>query len=111
MIPHFCHFCKLKEETVIHLLCECDVVTPLWDDMSDFNQSKTGEDFQFSNYQKMFGLDFEDSEHKNAINFLILYSKLFIHRCKFQNVNPSFQAYKNFTFVNCGHLKKIFTAP
>ena len=39
------------------------------DNMCDFIQSKTGEDFQFSNYQKMFGLDFEDSEHKNAINF------------------------------------------
>ena len=26
-----CHFCKLKEETLIHLFCECDVVTPLWD--------------------------------------------------------------------------------
>ena len=94
-----CHFCKLKEETLIHLFCECDVVTPLWDNMSDFIQSKTGEDFQFSNYQKMFGLDFEDSEHKNAINFLILCLKFFIHRCKFQNVNPSFQAYKNFVKV------------
>ena len=47
----------------------------------------------------MFGLDFEDSEHKNAINFLILCLKFFIHRCKFQNVNPSFQAYKNFVKV------------
>ena len=75
------------------------MVTPLWDNMSDFIQSKTGENFKFSNYQKMFGLDFEDSEHKNAINFLILCLKFFIHRCKFQNVNPSFQAYKNFVKV------------
>ena len=48
----------------------------------------------FSNYQKMFGLDIEDSDHKNAINFLILCLKFYIHRCKFQNVCPSFQAYK-----------------
>ena len=90
-----CHFCKKNDESLIHLFCECDVVTPFWDHLSDFIESKTGESLQFSNYQKMFGLDIEDSDHKNAINFVILCLKFYIHRCKFQNVCPSFQAYKN----------------
>ena len=44
----------------------------------------------------MFGFEIEASDHKNAINFLLLCFKFYIHRCKFHNVNPSFQAYKNF---------------
>ena len=43
----------------------------------------------------MFVLEIEETEHYNAINFLFLYLKFYIHRCKFQNNSPSFQAYKN----------------
>ena len=70
-------------------------------------ESKTGECFGFSNFQKMFGLDVEESEHKNAINFLVLCLKYYIHRCKFQDVNPSFQAYKNMVKVKFGTEYKI----
>ena len=43
----------------------------------------------------MFGMEIEESEHYNAIIFLFLYLKFYIHRCKFQNNFTSFQAYKN----------------
>ena len=55
----------------------------------------------------MFDFDIEDSEHKNAINFLILCLKFYIHRCKFQKVNPSFQAYKNLVKVKVNTEYKI----
>ena len=43
----------------------------------------------------MFGLEIAETEDYNAINFLFLYLKFNIHRCKFQNNSPSFHAYKN----------------
>ena len=103
----FCQFCEKIDETLIHLFCECDVIVPLWDNLSDFIKSRTGEDLQFSNFHKMFGFDIEDSEHKDAINFLILCLKFYIHRCKFQKVNPSFQAYKNLVKVKVNTEYKI----
>ena len=75
--------------------------------MSDFIESKTGEGFQFSNFQKMFGLDIEESEHKDIINFLILCLKFYIHRCKFQKVSPNFQVYKNFVKIKLNTDNKL----
>lgn len=90
-----CHFCNKVYETLVHLFCECEKITPLWDSLVTLIQSKTGDSFDFSEYQKMFGLELEDTEHYIAINFLILCLKFYIHMCKFQNSSPSFQAYKN----------------
>ena len=72
----------------MHLFCECSKVTDLWENLSDLTESKTGERIEFSNYQKIFGIDLEDSEHKNIINYLILCIKFYIYRCKFQEVTP-----------------------
>ena len=47
----------------MHMLCECEKISPLWDDLVSFIQSKTGDSFDLSNYQKMFGLEIEESEH------------------------------------------------
>ena len=43
----------------------------------------------------MFGLEIEESEEYNAINFLFLYLEFYIHRWQFHQISPSFQAYKN----------------
>ena len=88
------------DETLIHLFCDCDKITPLWDNLCDFTGNKTGENFQFSQFQKMFGLDTEDYDHKNTINFLILCMKFYIYRCKFQKVTLNFQAYKTWSRSN-----------
>ena len=75
--------------------------------MSDFIESKTGEDLLFSNFHKIFGFVIEDSDHYNAINFLSLCLKFYIHRCKFQQVNPSFQAYKKLVKIKINTEYKI----
>ena len=53
-------------------------------------------------FRKCFGLDVKESEHKRAINLLNLCLKFYIYRCKFQDVNPSFQAYKNMVKIKFG---------
>ena len=103
----FCHFCKKVDETLLHMFCECEKISPLWDDLVSFIEYKTGDSFDLSNYKKMFGLEVEDSEHYNAINFLFLYFKFYIHRCKFQNKPPSFQAYKNLIKIKINSEYKI----
>ena len=55
----------------------------------------------------MFDLEVEDSKHYNAINFLFLYFKFYIHRCKFQDTPPSFQAYKNLIKIKINSEYKI----
>ena len=65
-------------------------VRPLWDNLSTFTDKKCGENMDLSNLQKMFGLDLMSSEQTRGINFLILYLKFYIYRCKFQQFNPNF---------------------
>ena len=78
----------------------------MWDDLVSFIENKTGDSFDLTNYQKMFGLEVEDSEQYNAINFWFLYFKFYIHR-KFRNNSPSFQAYKNLTQIKINSKYKI----
>ena len=75
------------------MFCDCDKIRPLWDNLSTFIDKKCGENLDFTNFQKMFGLDLLSSEHNRGINFLILYLKFYIYRCRFQQCNPNFQAF------------------
>ena len=75
------------------MFCECDKVRPLWDNLSAFIDKKCGENMDLSNFQKMFGMDLLCSEHTRGINFLILYLKFYIYKCRYQKCNPNFQAF------------------
>ena len=81
-------------ETLFHLFCECEKVTPLWDDLCVLINNISGESFDFSNFEKMFGLT-DSSEHDCCISFLFLCLKFYIHRCKFQESIPNFVAFMN----------------
>lgn len=102
-----CFFCNKVDETLDHLFCNCDNIISLWDQLQMLIEIKTGDEFIFSNFQKMFGVQMEDSEHYEAINFLILCLKFYIYRCKFQKINPNFQAYKNLVKVKLNTEYKI----
>ena len=67
----YCYFCKKFPETLFHLFCECEKVTPLWDDLRFLINNISGESFDFSNFEKMFGLT-DSSEHDCCISFLFL---------------------------------------
>ena len=89
-----CYFCKKYPETLFHLFCECEKVTPLWDDLCFLINTISGESFDFSNVENMFGLT-DSSEHDCCISFLFLCLKFYIHRCKFQESIPNFVAFMN----------------
>ena len=78
-----CSFYKKFPETLLHLFCQCEKVSPLWDDFCFLINSISEESFNFSVFEKMFGVT-DTSEHDNCISYLFLYLKYYIHRCKFQ---------------------------
>lgn len=92
---HYVFSVKNADESLPHLFCECDKIKCLWDDLVDFIENKTDEQFTFSNFNKMFGFDSMDTKHSNTINFLVLCLKFYIHRCKFQQIDPNFNAFLN----------------
>ena len=66
------------------MFCDCDKVRPLWDNLSTFIYKKYGENLDLSNFQKMFGIDFLNSEHTRVLICL-----LFILNSIFTDVNSS----------------------
>ena len=43
----------------------------------------------------MFGIDILSSKHSMGNNFLVLYLKFYIYRCKFHQYIPDFKAFLN----------------
>ena len=60
MILLFVISVKKVKETLVHMFCECEKISSLWDDLVSFIQNKKRESFDLSNYQKMFGLEIEE---------------------------------------------------
>ena len=93
-----CSFCKnffFFSETLLHLFCQCEKVSPLWDDLCFLINSIYEESFNFSVFdKKMFGVT-DTSEHDNCISYLFLCLKFYIHRCKCQESDLSFVAFMN----------------
>ena len=86
-----CIFCSNSPETVLHVFCECEKVRPLWDELLQLINDKLNADYLFDNFDLMFGVS-DDS----FVTFLILCCKFYIYRCKFQEVEPNFTAFKRF---------------
>ncbi len=89
-----CCFCKKYPETLFHLFCQCEEITPLWDELIFLINNISGESFDFSDFEKMFGVT-DVSEHDNCVSFLFLCLKFYIHKCKFQELNPNLVAFLN----------------
>ena len=47
-----CYFCNILPETILHLFCECEKVSPLWDELCFLINNVSGESFTFSNFEK-----------------------------------------------------------
>ena len=90
-----CHFCKKVDETQVHMFCECEKISPLWDDLVSFIQNKRGIVLTYQIIRKCLVWRLRKLSITMPLIFLFLYLKFHIHRCKFQNNSPSFQAYKN----------------
>lgn len=86
-----CSFCGKEAETPIHIFCECEVVIPLWTEIENIFRLKSGQDFQLNNFNKIFGIC-----KNNLFTYIILCTKFFIYRCKFQDKKPHVNGLKSF---------------
>lgn len=86
-----CVFCDKYDETIVHLFCECEKVTPLWEALLDLLQQKHDPNFNLTKFEKLFGVPSD-----KFITYLILLVKYYIHICKFKNDLPNITAFKTF---------------
>ena len=102
-----CCFCDKMPESLVHLFCDCEIITPLWDKLCGFIFSKSGEQLTLSKFEQMFGVNSIKTNHWMIINYLVLYLKFYIHRCKFQKVDPNFSAFLNLVKIKFNTEYKI----
>ena len=86
-----CCFCQKVPETIIHIFCECDFVKPFWLEIDNIFHLNTEFDCQLSNFEKVFGI-FDNK----FLTYIILCTKYFIYRCKFQDKKPHVNSLKSF---------------
>ena len=86
-----CSFCDKVEETSIHLFCECEKVTPIWEFLQGILVQKYDSNFNFTHFIKLFGVSSD-----KFVTYLILLVKYFIFISKFKNNTPNVNAFKPF---------------
>ena len=72
-------------------LCECDLVKPLWLEIGNIFLLNTEFDSQLSNFEKVFGII-----DNKFLTYIILCTKYFIYRGKFQDKKPHINGLKSF---------------
>lgn len=85
-VSPLCVFCHNSVETVVHLLCDCEIVKPIWNFVRKWLSKLLRDTFELSNAEIIFN-DFRGS-HKAFINSVILYIKRYIYVSKCKNVKP-----------------------
>ena len=86
-----CSLCDKKEETMVHLFCECEKVTPIWHDLLAIISQNVNHVINISNFEKLFGIC-----NNKFISYLFLLLKYHIYSCKFGNHLPNTIAFKSF---------------
>ena len=86
-----CSFCGEKDETFIHLFCECDKVNPVWNDLIIAISQQLNSNISITNFEKLFGILGD-----KFISYLFLLLKYHIYCCKFSNKLPNFVLFKSF---------------
>ena len=86
---HNCTFCINDIETVEHLLWECMYIQIFWKELIALLKSKCThcDRFFFTEQLVIFGVE-QRVRLDNAIDFIILYAKFFIYKCKLEKIVP-----------------------
>lgn len=90
-----CYFCQMFPETLKHLFCECTVVGPIWQKLTDCINDKINEIIVYHDFNHIFGV-VDGGRHDMCITFLFLCLKFYIIRCKFQQTDLNFDSFISF---------------
>ena len=88
---HNCTLCNKKEETMVHLFCDCEKVAPIWHDLLVTISQKCNSIIIVTNFEKLFGICCD-----KFVTFLFLLLKYHIYMCKFNNNVPNIILFKSF---------------
>ena len=86
-----CTLCEKEEESMTHLFCECEKVTPIWQELILIISQKSDKPKNVNNFEKMFGFH-EDK----FVSYLFLLLKYHIYVSKFSGILPNMVAFKSF---------------
>ena len=101
-----CSFCGNCQETVLHLMFECQLVVSFWQDVKEFIEQR-GQSFKIELEQIL--LNTQPGPAGNLANFLCLLGKhyIYVQRCQKKPLNKmSFQSYVNTTEVTEKYIAK-----
>ena len=84
-----CNFCVNDCQTLSHLFWECDFVNSFWNELLLFLHDKCPHTAQFNFDENLilFGVS-EGIITDRVIDFLIIFAKFYIYKCKLQNTIP-----------------------
>ena len=101
-----CYYCQIAPETISHLYWFCQKVNNFICEICTFICS-TGIDFKPTRTEFLFG--YLDKDYKSPKNYLILWLKKYIWKCKFKDDrNLSVMGFKNYLFQVLSDLKKLY---
>lgn len=89
-----CTFCGSVDETLIHLFFECQMTKLFLNDLNKYLFEHLDIDYSLS--MKDFFFYYENPENKSlefVVNFFVLQAKFFIHKQKWQKLQPSFSLF------------------
>ena len=91
-----CYFCSEKQETLLHMFIECDVVKKIWEKARQYVYRNINNNLKISKESICFGFD---KSQREATCFIIII-KWYIFRCKIKeqylNFNHLIHIYKNY---------------
>ena len=104
-----CTFCRLEDESVIHLFWDCPMIQNFWRGLESLLQQKCSNcdrlclTAQFT----IFGTE-ENTITDKIFDFIILLARFFIYKCKFKDTVPTIAGFLSFLRVR--YLDEEYTA-
>ena len=75
-----CNLCNLHQETIEHLMLECQYSRTLWEDLLAFIREKSGVYISFTDKEKIFCVT--DCQYAHFFNLVFMILKQYLYACR-----------------------------
>ena len=96
-----CSFCKIHDETSVHLFWECSITKSFW---HEIHKNLLNNFFRITDKIVYFGILDPSQGH---LNFIILHAKYYVYCCRCNNTMPNIHHFKSKMKLNCAVEKQI----
>ena len=93
-VDNKCEFCKIEEETIIHLFWECQYTMVFWKKVENYLNIQQNHEIKLEAKDVIFNYDNKNKTLHKIVNFLILKGKFHIHKAKFSKSRPAFAHFR-----------------